>query len=218
MKKIFAAAVVVSCALGLSVQAHATPIFTNAAVVTTVDRVATFDNLTVVGANLSSYVENRLSVTDQNILYTGFNAFSPGDSRTTGFWYPSGGDNNYARIVGTDDALFTAFDFLIGDGQGNTNTNIRWQTFLNGVMTGTGLESGIAKGHVVGLSDLAGFDEIRVAAAFSEADPGFGRHQSIALDNLRVQIAQTAAIPEPTSLALLGLGLVGFVVARRRKQ
>jgi hypothetical protein len=108
-------------------------------------------------------------------------------------------------------------DFLLGDGQAPPTTNLRWETFLHGVMTGTGLQTGITKGTIVGWTDVGGFDELRVAAASSSSDPGFGNMQAIAIDDLRAQLIT----PEPSSIVLFALGLNGLAVfglwKRRRR-
>lgn len=187
-------------AVGLPLQASASPVFSTSATVTTVDRMATF---TGINGSLVAYTEDNLVVS------------APGSECCfANVHYASGGNNDYVRITGTDNAVFSAMDFVLGNGQGGSLTNVRWETYLLGALTGSGLASGVTKGIVVGWSDVAGFDEVRVAAAISEALPGFGNHQSVSLDNLR---AQLSAVPEPATLVLFGLGLMGLGFGRRRK-
>lgn len=210
MVKPFASALIAALTLGLALPAAALPVFSSTATVSTANRTASFTNLT--GGSLAAYSENSLAVVAPNSNCSGFNAFGA-DQRSNQFWYACGGNSTYATIKGTDNAVFSAIDFLIGNGQGGTTTNFRWYALLNGTVTGTGLVSGVTKGTVVGLKDLGGFTELRLAAAISETDPGFGRHQSIAFDDVR---AQLQAVPEPGSIALIGLGLAA-ICARRRK-
>jgi hypothetical protein len=139
---------VVSCMLGPSLSATAAPIFLTAPTVTSINRAATFDILTSNIFYTGSYTEDLLSVTtpiNQSISVP-FTAFAPGDLRDTAFYYASGGSNSYVEIKGTDSAVFTAVDFLLGDGQALATTNLRWQTFLNGSLTGAGFQLGISKG------------------------------------------------------------------------
>ncbi|MGZ3240994.1 MAG: PEP-CTERM sorting domain-containing protein [Burkholderiaceae bacterium] len=52
-------------------------------------------------------------------------------------------------------------------------------------------------------------------ALMTQTPAGAGIHTG---DHMSFQINGTSSVPEPTTLALLGLGLFGFSVARRRKQ
>lgn len=196
--------------------ANATTIFSISQTVTSADRSATFDTLTANNIDLNNYIEDSLSFTVNDFTYQGFTAFYPNDSRTTGFYYGWGGNNGYVSISGTDNALFTAFDFLLGNGNPDDFTNIRWETYLNGALSSSGIESGIAKGQIVGWSDVNGFDELRVAASSYEASPGFGNLQSIAIDDFRAAVSPVPA-PATVSLFGLGLGLVGLIAMRKKR-
>jgi hypothetical protein len=60
-------------------------------------------------------------------------------------------------------------------------------------------------------SELAGFDGLETAAGYTFTS-GLTAGQDI------YRISFTAAVPEPSSAALAGFGLVGFVMRRRRKR
>jgi len=62
----------------------------------------------------------------------------------------------------------------------------------------------------LGFTDIT-FDEIRLTATGDFADSSF------ILDNLHFRVGQDAEVPEPASLALLGLGALGMAARRKRK-
>ena len=204
-------------------QAGASVMFTISPNATPADRIATFNSLTSNGISLSSYSENQLSVTVADINFQGNTPFSPGDLRSTGFHYGSGGNFSFVDIKGTDGAKFKTSNFLLGSGFSDTITNLRWETRRNGLLTGSGTEFLVPKGRLVGWADALGFDDLRVAAystPIGSPAPVFGNLQAIAIDDLRVQLLNTASVPvfEPASIVMLGLGTIGAVFARSRKR
>ena len=148
---------------GLAGTSMAAAGFSTGPTVSTPDRMATFDGLTSDDNSLANYSEGLLSITTNNVNYQGFNAFGS-DPRTTAFYYTRSGDYTYTSVKGTDGAVLSSIDFLLGDGFGSSFTNLRFETFLNGVMTDSEIESNLAKGGTFGITDVNGFDEVRLAA------------------------------------------------------
>jgi hypothetical protein len=210
--------------------ATAGPILMLSPAVTAVDRIATFDSLISTAITIGFYTEDLLSVTTpiNQSLSVPFTAFAPGDLRDTAFYYPSGGSLSFVDIRGTDGAVFTALDFLLGDGEAPATTNVRWQTFLHGSLTGAGFQSGVTKGTTAGWADIEGFDEVRVAASSGSATtgfsldylPGFGNFQSIAIDDVRAQISNGSPtlVPEAGSIVLVATGLLATVCRRKPRR
>lgn len=191
-------------------------VFSNSAVVTDLNRSATFDPLTADGIDLTAYAEGTLSVTVADTSVQGLGVFQPGDARTSAYHH-AGNNTSFVMIAGTDDALFRALDFFIGDGLFAVTTHLRWETYLNNILTDSGTELFVPKGSTVGWTDDTGFDELRVAASSASGAPGFGNLQSIALDDVRAQISPAAPIPVPAALPLFVTALAGLgLIARRR--
>lgn len=205
------------CTLALSAMsfaATAAPTFTIGNTVNIVSRTATFEGIS---GSLVNYAEDNLFVTVDSNGYTGFRAFGDADPRTGNFHYGDGGNVSEVSIRGTDNAVFNAVDFLLGNGYLGQSMYFQFRTYLDGVQTGSGIFEGISAG-TVGISDAAGFDELRVAADVRVRQPGFGEFQAIALDDVRAQLidAVPSEVPEPASILLMGLGLAGAIAVRRR--
>lgn len=183
------------------------------------DRVATFDSVST-GTDLSNYEEDQLQITIGNSSY---NDFTPGQGFLGGFHYPSGGHPAPTIIKGSDLALFSGVEFTLGTGffaQMNGTTFVAWETRLLDVVTDSGwFTADLSSEVIVGFSDLAGFDELRVAnyEFLEDVQAGIGsQRNAIAIDNLRVGLADVSGVPEPSTLALLGGGLAACIIARKR--
>lgn len=191
-------------------QVLATPIQTSGAgsAVTSVDRSATFD-LVATETDLTNYTENNLRITVNKYAYTGFDPSYGNGGFSGGFHYPYGGASGDTSISTTDGLKIFGVEFNVGNGIGGAGTTlVDWNIFDNSVSVGSGTIS-IPTGGVVGFYDTNGFDTLFFADRRNSVN-------AVALDNLHVQLA--SQVPEPASLALLGIGLVGLVTMRHKQR
>ncbi|MDR7331148.1 PEP-CTERM sorting domain-containing protein [Roseateles asaccharophilus] len=145
--------------------------------------------------------------------YAGEFCVDPGQSYSEAFsgnYFAATGLNAYLSIRSEGPDL-NGIEFAVDSGF--ASIHVMWQTWLDGVLTGNGkLSMGpSAIGGVLGLSDLAGFDEVRVYAFDSASDnTGFS---APAIDSVRA-----FTIPEPGSLALASLAGLGLAAVCRRRR
>lgn len=125
-------------------------------------------------------------------------------------WYPDGGDNGYTKIVRSDGSDFFEIGFLTGSGWGPQATRTFYELFDNGTSVLSGFFDK-ANGRDVGYLGFGagGFDEVRVYDR-----PSNQVWNAFALDSIELN----GAVPEPATLALLGLGLAVLAFARRRER
>lgn len=179
--------------------------------VTVTDRIATFNNIS--GA-LLGYTEDNLSISADDIWCCFPNVF-----------YDNGGSLDFVTISTTDGADFFGLELDLGTGFGTGLHNVVWETKRDGNSTGSGILTNVFASNgpsnnpsVLGWSDINLFDTLLIGAApTANGYNAFGQLQAIALDNVKIDFNGNTPIPEPTSIALLVLGLAGIGFSRKKK-
>jgi hypothetical protein len=189
-------------------------------------------SLSVFAANIANATPTDYSFTgnlanDDQVQFFNFSVAAP-STVTLRTWSYAGGTNANGQAIaaGGFDPILALFDdtglrinqnddggFLVA---ADPVTGMHYDTYLSSVL-GTG-------NYTVSVSQFSNF----AGATLSSPFPGSGtsgfvdvtgatRTSAWAFDILGVEAATQTAVPEPSVLALLGLGLFGVAAARRRK-
>lgn len=196
---------------------------------TSVDALANFE--TTAGMLDNPYSEGNMlfSGTDLQVHIVNSDSYSsvPGFSGFVGNFIYGIGRHGFFEITAGGSNTFTGLEFIAGSGSSSVSDNIKtvWEAYDSGnslVGSGSAL---LPIGTVIGFSDASGFKTLRFTSPSNPStdypSPGFitpYSHTYPAFDSVRAQFSNVSAVPEPSTILLLGAGLVGLAAWRKRRQ
>lgn len=172
---------------------------------------ATFDSV-VTFTDLRSYQEDGMWITVDKDAYVDFDpTHGNGGGFSGGFFYPNGGANGASSISMVDGSVMSAISFTLGDGYSGPNTYYHFWAYVGATLVDDGFGEFVSGGT---FSYSGSFDKFRIGATTVGGQEALtpDDFQAVALDNVR-----TEAVPEPTTMAMLGLGVAAMVRRRVRK-
>lgn len=140
--------------------------------------------------------------------------YNPSGSEGAFSWYPNGGDSGYTMITRSGGIDFDDLGMLVGSGNSGHN-NVYFELYDNSILVLTGnVAHGVAM-HYLGWSG-GGFDTVLLRDGPAGQTVRNASHNAMALDSIEMRDAQR--VPEPGTLALLGIAGLAAGATRRRAQ
>jgi hypothetical protein len=132
--------------------------------------------------------------------------------------YQDGGAGAMATIALTDGSDIQQIELDVSNGFGPTDpANVWVRAYNNGVATGFDFIFSLASGATVSVwSNGSAFDELRIASYADSAVSGNeAQFSAVSFDNVTVGVGGT--VPEPSSLVLAGLALLGLTAGSMKR-
>ena len=130
-------------------------------------------------------------------------------------WSPNNGDNFYTSITREGSADFFDVGFLVGSGNSSHNTFL-FELYDDGDLILSSSLYHQSSAHYIGFSG-GGFDTILLRDGNNPWGTFYdGTSNALVLDS--IELFNSSPVPEPATMLLLGSGLLGFAVTRKKKE
>lgn len=191
--------------------------------VTSVDALADFESNPAALFD-NPYSEGNMLFSRTNLSFNNGGCGFPGCvgalgfSGFTGNYMYGAGSGGFFEITAGGSNTFTGLEFITGPGYGVAYPGMIWEAYDSGSsLVGFGSFAPLS-GSVIGFSDASGFKTLKFTSSFYSFADFTSTYNAPAFDSVRAQFSNVSAVPEPSTILLLGSGLVGLAAWRKRRQ